>query len=66
MYYDSEEVCSSESLHSAGGEPSGRVDRSYGAGGTTNRLPLGRSSSTLENLKIYYFNVIWLLRDLFL
>ncbi|MFX1293812.1 MAG: hypothetical protein ACFFD2_02970 [Promethearchaeota archaeon] len=46
MYYDSEEVCGSELLNSVGGEPSSSVDRSYRAGGTTNLLPLGRSSST--------------------
>ncbi|MFX1297664.1 MAG: hypothetical protein ACFFD2_22795 [Promethearchaeota archaeon] len=45
MYYDSEEVCGSAPLQSAGGEPSGRVDRSSRAGGMTNHLPLGRSSS---------------------
>ncbi|MFX1293723.1 MAG: hypothetical protein ACFFD2_02520 [Promethearchaeota archaeon] len=44
-YYDSEEVCGCESLNSADGDPSSSVDRSYGAGGTTNRLPLGRGSS---------------------
>ncbi|MFX1293912.1 MAG: hypothetical protein ACFFD2_03485 [Promethearchaeota archaeon] len=46
MYYDSEEVCRSASLQSAGGEPSGRTDRPYRAGGTANFLPLGRSSSS--------------------
>ncbi|MFX1293990.1 MAG: hypothetical protein ACFFD2_03900 [Promethearchaeota archaeon] len=45
FYYDSEDVCGSASLNSTGGEPSGRVDRSSRAGGTTNRLPLGRGSS---------------------
>ncbi|MFX1297579.1 MAG: hypothetical protein ACFFD2_22355 [Promethearchaeota archaeon] len=50
MYYDSEEVCGSAPLQSVGGEPSGRADRSYRAGGTTNRLPLGRSSSILVHL----------------
>ncbi|MFX1294503.1 MAG: hypothetical protein ACFFD2_06585 [Promethearchaeota archaeon] len=45
MYYDSEEACGSGSFNSTGGEPSSRVVRSYRAGGTTNRLHLGRGSS---------------------
>ncbi|MFX1296992.1 MAG: hypothetical protein ACFFD2_19340 [Promethearchaeota archaeon] len=48
MYYDSEEVCGSESLNFAGGKPFSSVDRSYGAGWTTNRLPLGRVSSIIN------------------
>ncbi|MFX1296753.1 MAG: hypothetical protein ACFFD2_18090 [Promethearchaeota archaeon] len=52
MYYDSEEVCRSSSLNSAGRDPSSSVDRSYGAGGTTNRLPLGMGSSTFKSQNI--------------
>ncbi|MFX1294992.1 MAG: hypothetical protein ACFFD2_09100 [Promethearchaeota archaeon] len=49
MYYDSEEVCGSSPFQSASGEPSSRANRSSRAGGTTNRLPLGRSSSNQRN-----------------
>ncbi|MFX1295986.1 MAG: hypothetical protein ACFFD2_14195 [Promethearchaeota archaeon] len=45
MYYNSGKVCGNYSIKTAGGEPSGHVDRSSRAGWTMNLLPLGRSSS---------------------
>ncbi|MFX1295895.1 MAG: hypothetical protein ACFFD2_13720 [Promethearchaeota archaeon] len=57
MYYNSEELCGSAPLQSAGGKPSDSVDRSSRAGGTTNFLPLGRSSSTFKRIKVDHINL---------